>query len=211
MLPPVMLMLPPALSPAVLFFSAFIVTAALPALVVLTAPVSVKLPVSVATSTVPVEVTVARLMALASIRLMPPPVTVRAPPKSLAALARITALEPASMFDVPVTVRAPVCPTDPLEVEESAPVTVVTPEPMVRPAEVVVRLPLVPSTVRTPAAVRSVAPVVRCAVRVLVSLMLVAPPVTVKAPPKSLAELVRVTALEPAAMFDVPVTVRELV
>ena len=78
--------------------------------------------------------------------------------------------------------------------------------PKVNPAEFVVRLPVVPSAFRVVAAVKSVVPVVRCAVRLFASLMLVVPPTAVNAPPKSLVTSARVTLLLPAAMFDVPVT-----
>ena len=94
----------------------------------------------------------------------------------------------------------------PVEVAARVPVTVVAASPKVNPAEFVVRLPLVPSVFRVVAAVRSVVPVVRCAVKALASLILVTPPTTVSTPPKSLVVFVRVTLLVPALMFDVPVT-----
>ena len=111
---------------------------------------------------------------------------------------------------MPVTVRVLVCVTGPLEVASRSPVTVVGAAPKVRPAEFVVRLPLVPSTVRPPTAVSTVTPVVRLAVRSFLSLMVVAPPVRVSAPTKSLPGSDKVTLLLPALMFDVPVTVRVL-
>ena len=144
--------------------------------------------------------------ALASLILVVPPATVRVPPKSLTAFASVTLLLPALMFDVPVITSLPVWSTAPVEVAARLPVTVVAASPKVKPTEFVVRLPVVPSVFRVVAAVRSVVPVVRCAVKALASLIVVVPPATVRAPPKSLVLSARVTLLLPALMFDVPVT-----
>ena len=142
----------------------------------------------------------------ASLILVTPPATVSAPTKSLPAFASVTLFVPAAILDVPETVRMPVWYTAPVDVAARLPVTVVAASPKVKPAELVDRLPLVPSTLRVDTAVRSVVPVVRCAVRLFASLMLVVPPTAVNAPPKSLVTSARVTLLLPAAMFDVPVT-----
>ena len=96
----------------------------------------------------------------------------------------------------------------PVEVAARLPVTVVAASPKVRPAECVVRLPVVPSAFRVVTAVRSVAPVARWAVSVLASLMAVVPPATVRAPPKSLAVVFSVTEPVPALTLVVPVTYR---
>ena len=109
--------------------------------------------------------------ALASLIVVVPPATVNAPPKSLVVSARVTLLVPAEMFDVPVTANLPVWLTAPVEEAVRLPVTVVAASPKVKPTEFVVRLPLVPSVFRVVAAVRSVVPVVRCAVKALASLM----------------------------------------
>ena len=158
----------------------------------------------------PVEARVA-VRAFLSVMLTVPPFTVTSPTKSLPGLDRVTLLLPALMFEVPVTVSTLVWVTGPVEVAVRSPVTVVGPMPKVKPAESVVRLPVVPSTVRAPTAVSSVTPVVTWAVRSFLSLMDVAPPARVSSPTKSLPGLDNVTLLLPALRFDVPFTVRVFV